>query len=214
MGKWVHRLTEVNEEKRRGICQECGPVPLVLSGQNWRCRYSKRQTPPGSRHLLTQINQEKRTALCEKCGPAQLLYESGIWKCRNGNRKTNRTASHRLIRINPEEQTGTCESCGEVELWLKSNGYWQCSNGQKVRIDKPWRKHLESECSRCGFIPEDTCQLDVDHINADKTDNRPENLQTLCANCHRLKTKYERKEKRGAKPYVLPKLGQTKLTQS
>jgi 5-methylcytosine-specific restriction endonuclease McrA len=30
--------------------------------------------------------------------------------------------------------------------------------------------------------------LDVDHKNGDKKDNREINLQTLCANCHRLKT--------------------------
>lgn len=43
-------------------------------------------------------------------------------------------------------------------------------------------------CERCGFIPEHACQLDVDHINGIHDDNRPDNLQTLCANCHRLKT--------------------------
>lgn len=41
----------------------------------------------------------------------------------------------------------------------------------------------------CGFVPVDECQLDVDHINGDHSDNSIENLQTLCANCHRLKTK-------------------------
>ena len=30
--------------------------------------------------------------------------------------------------------------------------------------------------------------LDVDHTNGDKTDNRYENYQILCGNCHRLKT--------------------------
>lgn len=33
--------------------------------------------------------------------------------------------------------------------------------------------------------------LDVDHINSDPTDNRIENLQYLCPNCHRQKTKKE-----------------------
>jgi 5-methylcytosine-specific restriction endonuclease McrA len=30
--------------------------------------------------------------------------------------------------------------------------------------------------------------LDVDHIDGDRFNNDPANLQTLCANCHRLKT--------------------------
>lgn len=43
-------------------------------------------------------------------------------------------------------------------------------------------------CEWCGFTPEHRCQLDVDHINGDNSDHREENLQTLCANCHRYKT--------------------------
>lgn len=43
-------------------------------------------------------------------------------------------------------------------------------------------------CESCGFIPEHPCQLDLDHIDEDRTNNDPSNHQTLCANCHRLKT--------------------------
>jgi 5-methylcytosine-specific restriction endonuclease McrA len=31
-------------------------------------------------------------------------------------------------------------------------------------------------------------QLDVDHIDGNHANDDPSNLQTLCANCHRLKT--------------------------
>jgi hypothetical protein len=51
------------------------------------------------------------------------------------------------------------------------------------------RRTKKDHCERCGFIAEDPCQLDVDHIDADGSNNEPSNLQTLCANCHRLKTK-------------------------
>ena len=51
-----------------------------------------------------------------------------------------------------------------------------------------YRKFKEDICAFCGFIPVHPCQLDVDHINGDRTNNQKENLQTLCANCHRLKT--------------------------
>lgn len=44
-------------------------------------------------------------------------------------------------------------------------------------------------CNACGFIPVDKIQLDVDHIDGNPSNNDPQNVQTLCANCHRLKTK-------------------------
>ena len=50
---------------------------------------------------------------------------------------------------------------------------------------KPDKK---SECEKCGFVAVHSCQLDIHHINENHSDNTPNNLQTLCANCHRLET--------------------------
>lgn len=44
----------------------------------------------------------------------------------------------------------------------------------------------------CGFVAVDPCQLDVDHIDGNSKNDDPSNWQTLCANCHRLKTKRNR----------------------
>ena len=52
----------------------------------------------------------------------------------------------------------------------------------------PHRAYRQDACSRCGFVPEHSCQLDVDHIDGNRFNNDPSNFQTLCANCHRLKT--------------------------
>lgn len=56
------------------------------------------------------------------------------------------------------------------------------------RPGKKYRIHVKETCERCGFIPEDLCQLDVHHLNGDHSDNGLENLQTICANCHRLES--------------------------
>ena len=53
---------------------------------------------------------------------------------------------------------------------------------------RPYRLHVSNKCSNCGFVPLHICQLDVDHIDGNKNNNDISNLQTLCANCHRLKT--------------------------
>ena len=62
---------------------------------------------------------------------------------------------------------------------------------------KIYRKdYCENLDGRLGFICTSTIidadwQLDADHINGDPTDNRPENIQTLCKCCHPIKTKQE-----------------------
>jgi 5-methylcytosine-specific restriction endonuclease McrA len=58
---------------------------------------------------------------------------------------------------------------------------------------KQFRKtYCENTDGRLGYICTATIinegQLDADHINGDPSDNREENIQTLCANCHRVKT--------------------------
>ncbi len=44
------------------------------------------------------------------------------------------------------------------------------------------------ECEICGFISQHPSQIDIDHIDGNHFNNDPSNLQSLCANCHRLKT--------------------------
>ena len=61
------------------------------------------------------------------------------------------------------------------------------SNGTGLR-NREYRRHLGKSCELCGFIPINKCQLDVDHKDGVHSNNSPDNLQTLCANCHRLKT--------------------------
>lgn len=57
-----------------------------------------------------------------------------------------------------------------------------------IKANNHYHQSKEDICCLCGFIPKQSCQLDVDHIDGNHKNNCKENLQTLCANCHRLKT--------------------------
>lgn len=118
------------------------------------------------------------------------------------------------IHIKPEapEIRGFCVVCGKNPQKKRTKNKYKpiCSScskrlyepGYKILIAKckdkklrPYRQHVKALCVLCGFTPEHKCQLDVDHIDGNHHNNDPNNLQTLCANCHRLKTHKERKKK-------------------
>lgn len=88
-----------------------------------------------------------------------------------------------------------CKTCGNP---CKSKGtvtkrglpQWKtrCEACLPPRGKHKYRGHKGPACELCGFVPVNKCQLDVDHIDGNHKNNSPANLQTLCANCHRLKT--------------------------
>jgi ribosomal protein L37E len=74
------------------------------------------------------------------------------------------------------------------------------SKGYDSRGNRRWNKkcercrfhayrHFKKDfCELCGFVAVHASQLDIDHIDGNHSNNDESNLQTLCANCHRLKT--------------------------
>src|SRR6266511_716487 len=65
-----------------------------------------------------------------------------------------------------------------------------------------YRRHLRTVCERCGFEPSHLCQLEVHHVDRDRTNNTPANLETLCANCHTLLHRGARDATARGKPVV------------
>jgi len=105
---------------------------------------------------------------------------------------------HRISEVDIQSKTGICSICGPVRIKsrgtsLKKNGdrKYRCRTSfmkYKSNNKKVYRKHKKDRCESCGFIPVSSVQLDVDHIDGNNKNNNLDNLQTLCANCHRLKT--------------------------
>ena len=104
---------------------------------------------------------------------------------------------HKLSKINETDRMGLCSICGYTKLKIRDkraatvNGRWRCKAVWKrnyVKLLYPYAVHKKDYCQHCDFKPVHISQLDVDHIDGDRWNNDPSNLQTLCANCHRLKT--------------------------
>ena len=104
---------------------------------------------------------------------------------------------HKLSEINEVDRMGVCSVCGYTRVKTRDknaptvNGRWRCREVWKRNHKKllyPYTVHKKDYCEHCDFKPVHISQLDVDHIDGDRWNNDPSNLQTLCANCHRLKT--------------------------
>jgi 5-methylcytosine-specific restriction endonuclease McrA len=79
--------------------------------------------------------------------------------------------------------------CDNIFEFKSNKKYCSTNCKQKARqVRNSYRIHKGNNCIRCGFVPEHPVQLDVDHIDGNNKNNDISNLQTLCANCHRLKT--------------------------
>lgn len=100
----------------------------------------------------------------------------------------------KLKKPEPAHVRGPCVIKGCINLQV-SNGkgiYKPVCNHHHRLHSKPskysYLQFRKDVCERCNFVPEHPGQLECDHINGDHTDNRESNIQTLCLNCHRLKS--------------------------
>ncbi len=94
---------------------------------------------------------------------------------------------------------GSNTTCRKHQLLLREYG-------GNARLDRMWTFHKKDVCEgdKCGHDPMTNVRiqdlpyderrivsrmlLHVDHIDGDKSNNDPSNLQTLCMDCHEVKT--------------------------
>lgn len=124
-------------------------------------------------------NGESRLSLCKElgCKYETLLTRLNKWGVLDKN-QSRRGIPHREAQLTEEVFKNR---------WLKE-GTTAKSHQLKLRL---WKFGLKPKfCEACGWavISEDgRLPLELDHINGDHWDNRLENLQVLCPNCHALK---------------------------
>jgi hypothetical protein len=110
---------------------------------------------------------------------------------------------HRLTLLDPKRATATCAICGVTRVVWVSSGVgrrrWRCARAKREkdyshgkwartrhRGARRYRLAVSLVCSRCGFVAEDSCQIDRHHKDGDWRNDDPDNQMDLCANCHRL----------------------------
>lgn len=83
-----------------------------------------------------------------------------------------------------------------IEEILVKNSSYNCTHSLKRRLFNIGLK--EHKCEKCGLTEWNglPIPLELHHINGDRTDNRLENLQILCANCHAQTENYCSKNKK------------------
>jgi hypothetical protein len=90
------------------------------------------------------------------------------------------------LRKDKNRYSSLCNTCST--LFYRNSDKVRAVNLRAVKKRCPYRAHKKEHCEQCGFVPIHMCQLDVDHIDGYHLNNEVTNLQTLCANCHRLKS--------------------------
>lgn len=86
-----------------------------------------------------------------------------------------------------------CKVCGIKKRAPHRRLCWKCQPGGHNLGNSRTRKlsRLIGEktiCAMCAFVPAHPCQMDFDHKDGNPNNNERNNVQVLCANCHRLKT--------------------------
>ena len=157
---------------------------------NWRFEPSRPYLPSKQKYDMVKYTYDKlKNAVESSTSIYDVLRYLGLGT-NSGGMHYYISGRIRKLGIDTSHFTGSRWNKGKQGLGRK----WQAIliNGDcKAKIDVLRNALLESgreeKCEECGLGPiwnGKHLRLQVDHINGNNTDNRPENIRFLCPNCH------------------------------
>lgn len=178
---WKEWLREKNE-KLKNYCLYCGKEIKTgrrrkkFCDQSCAAKYNNKKR--GNKQLV-------ETCYCLNCGKEMHKKQYGTKYC--------------SLTCQQEYQRKQY-----IERW--KNGEENGLRGE-YNLSKSIRKYLiekhNYKCQKCGWGEENphthTIPLEIHHIDGDYTNNKEENLQVLCPNCHSLTETYKSHNKNGRK---------------
>lgn len=150
---------------------------------------------------------------CNNLGRAvnyKRLHKKGPLK---GKPYRNRSCSSCYKRAYKEKNGKTIAKKTAENAGYKNESQYSAS---KHKYKKHRKQFCENIDARLGFkctstIIDHWYQLEVDHIDSNKNNNSKSNLQTLCACCHRIKTKYDTNSNKEAHKVMMQYVNKTNL---
>jgi hypothetical protein len=90
-----------------------------------------------------------------------------------------------------------CKTCGSrpvaINYYKEDRPFYRsqcdhCSRGRGPGVPG-WKRagyKKKDQCDKCGFKSKNSEVFNVFYVDGDLTNNRPNNLKTICANCQRV----------------------------
>ena len=184
--RYVHKIANeigfdfsLYKEKKKHYCLYCGKE--LKRGQKKFCSSScaAKNNNKGRKH--SDETKEKIARALSKTGEIQKKEKFCLYCGKELKNGQSKFCSSKCFQDYQEKKN--------IEKW-QSNPETFSSENMPHMIKRYLMSKYNYKCQKCGWgeVNETTGKipLEVHHINGDCTDNREENLQLLCPNCHSL----------------------------